>query len=203
MNYDSKHTEILPPLEGYDLVAHQYGEYHKHLNTFYHIEFLRFLPRKANFDIIDLWAGDGRMYPELSKIPHNEYIALDISKKILLNHPRGPKHLIADLEKKMPLDDKSFDVAICFFTLEHIENIQWFFEEVYRILRKEGKLFIGHFFQRKEFKRTAQNRNFKIRQCKRKTEDITASAKSAFFKVEIFPLYDKMNYTGDLIICSK
>ena len=54
MNYDSKHTEILSPLEGYDLVADKYGEYHKHLDSFYHLEFLRFLPRKPKFSIIDL-----------------------------------------------------------------------------------------------------------------------------------------------------
>ena len=77
------------------------------------------------------------MYKELSKIPHDIYIAGDISKKLLLKHPRGPKQIILDLEKKLPLEDESFDVAVCFFTLEHIENIQGFFEEIYRILRKE------------------------------------------------------------------
>ena len=203
MNYDSKHTEILPPQEGYDLVAYQYNEYHKHLDSFYHLEFLRFLPRKPSFNIIDLGAGDGRMYKELSKIPHDTYIASDISKKMLLKHPRGPKQVVLDLEKKLPFDDESFDVAVCFFTLEYIENLQWFLSEVHRILTKEGKLFIGHFFQRKEFKRTAQNRNFKIRQFKRKTEDITLEAKSTGFQVEIFPLYDKMDHNGDLIICTK
>jgi hypothetical protein len=70
MTYDSKHTEILDPKEGYDAVASQYGQHHKHLNTFYHIEFLRFLPRKSSFDIIDLGAGDGRMFYQLNEIPH-------------------------------------------------------------------------------------------------------------------------------------
>lgn len=203
MNYDSKHTEILSPLEGYDLVADQYVQYHKHLNSFYQLEFLKFLPRKSSFDIIDLWAGDGRMYEELNKIPHNTYIACDISKKMLLKHPRGPKHLVADLEKSLPLKDESFDVAVSFFTVEHIENIQNFFSEAYRILRKEGKLFIGHFFQRKEFKRTAQNRNFKIKQFKRTTEELQKEAKEAFFKIEVLPLYDKADHTGDLLICTK
>ncbi|MDR0283069.1 MAG: class I SAM-dependent methyltransferase [Candidatus Peribacteria bacterium] len=143
------------------------------------------------------------MYEELNKIPHNTYIACDISKKMLLKHPRGPKHLVADLEKSLPLKDESFDVAVSFFTVEHIENIQNFFSEAYRILRKEGKLFIGHFFQRKEFKRTAQNRNFKIKQFKRTTEELQKEAKEAFFKIEVLPLYDKADHTGDLLICTK
>ena len=143
------------------------------------------------------------MFKELDNIPHNEYIALDISKEMLLKHPRGPKHLVADLEKKLPLEDESFDVAVCFFTLEHIENIQGFFSEAYRILRKEGKLFIGHFFQRKEFKRTAKNRNFKIQQFKRSTEELQAEAKELFSTVEVIQLFDKLDHTGDLLICSK
>ena len=203
MNYDSKHTEILPPKEGYDLVAYQYGDYHKHLNTFYHLEFLRFLPRKSSFDIIDLWAGDGRMFNELDKIPHNEYIALDISKEMLLKHPRGPKHLVADLEKKLPLEDESFDIAVIFFTLEHIENIHNFFAEAYRILQQGGKLFIGHFFQRREFSWTVKNMSFKIRQYKRTTKELQDVAHEAYFQTEILPLYDKADHTGDLLICTK
>ena len=203
MNYDSKHTEILDPKEGYDAVAGQYGQHHKHLNTFYHINFLRFLPRRNDFSIIDLGAGDGRMFKELNEIPHSEYVACDISKQMLLRHPRGAKHLVADLEKRLPLDDESFNIAVCFFTLEHIENIQGFLEECYRIVKPGGKLFIGHFFQRREFKRTADNRNFKIQQFRRETSDIVEQAEFSFFKTEVVPLYDKADHNGDLIICTK
>ena len=203
MTYDSKHTEILSPKEGYDIVANQYGQHHKHLNTFYHLNFLRFLPRKESFDIIDLGAGDGRMFNELNEIPHWTYIALDISKAMLLKHPRWPKQLVADLEKKLPLDDDSFDIAVSFFTLEHVEQMETFFSEAYRILRTEGKLFIGHFFQRREFEWTAEKKRFKIRQFKRTTEELQEEAEKAFFNVEILPLYDNADHTGDLLICTK
>ncbi|MDD2537581.1 MAG: class I SAM-dependent methyltransferase [Candidatus Absconditabacteria bacterium] len=203
MNYDSKHTEIIAPQEGYDLVAKQYKDYHKHLDTFYHINFLKFLPRKSEFSIIDLGAGDGRMYKELSIIPHSTYVACDISREMLLNHPKGPQHLVANLEEKLPLDDESFDIAVCFFTLEHIEKSEEFLAECYRILKDGGKLFIGHFFQRREFKRSAKNRNFKIKQYKRETADIVEEATFAGFTTEVLPLYDKADYNGDLIICEK
>jgi ubiquinone/menaquinone biosynthesis C-methylase UbiE len=132
-----------------------------------------------NFDIIDLGAGDGRMFYELNQIPHKEYVALDISKEMLLHHPRGAKHLVADLEKKFPLEKEIFDLAVCFFTLEHIENLTNFFVETYRILRPEGKLFIGHFFQRREFEWTANKKNFKIRQWKRTTEQLQEKAQES------------------------
>jgi ubiquinone/menaquinone biosynthesis C-methylase UbiE len=122
---------------------------------------------------------------------------------MLLKHPRGPKQVIANLEKKLPLPNDSFDIAVCFFTLEHLENIDNFFAEVYRILRPEGKLFIGHFFQRREFERTAKNRNFKIRQFKRTTSEVAEKATENFFQTEVLPLYDKADHTGDLLICTK
>ncbi len=203
MNYDSKHSEIVGPKEWYDQVADQYKNSHSHLDSFYHVDFLRYLPRKAQFDLIDLGAGDGRMFKELNPIPHNQYVVVDISKAMLSRHPRGPKHVIADLEKKFPLEDECFDVAVCFFTLEHLENIDQFMEECYRILRNDWTLFIGHFFQRKLFEWTANNKYFKIKQYKRTTEDIQQSAEQAFFHVEVFPLYDKKDHTGDLIICRK
>ena len=116
------------------------------------------------------------MYEALNNIPHGTYIALDISKEMLLKHPRGPKHLVADLEKKLPLNDDSFDIAVSFFTIEHVENLGNFFSEVYRILRPEGKLFLGHFFQRREFEWTAKKRNFKIKQFRRTTEELQEEA---------------------------
>ncbi len=203
MNYNSKHSEIVDPKTWYDQVADQYKNSHAHLNSFYRVDFLRYLPRKDSFDLIDLWAWDGRMFKELNAIPHDQYVVVDISKEMLSKHPRGPKHLIADLEKKFPIEDETFDVAVCFFTLEHIENIQNFMEECFRILRPGGTLFIGHFFQRKLFERTANNQYFKIRQYKRNSEDIQQSAEYAFFKVENLPLYDKKDHTGDLVICRK
>ena len=91
MWYDSKHVEILWPKEWYNAVASQYKQSHEHLNSFYHVEFLRFLPRWKTFRIIDLWAWDGRMFPALNKIPHSEIVACDISEKMLEKYPKEAK----------------------------------------------------------------------------------------------------------------
>ena len=95
------------------------------------------------------------------------------------------------MEQVFPFDDNSFDLAFCFFTLEHIQNIENFFNEVYRILSVNGQIFIGHFFQRREFERTANQTKFKIKQYKRSTEEILQIMEECFFGVDIVPMNDK------------
>ncbi len=203
MWYDSKHVEIWWPKEWYNAVASQYKQSHGHLNSFYHVEFLRFLPRWKTFRIIDLWAGDGRMFPVLNKLPRTGITACDISEKMLEKYPKEAKKKIVDLESEFPFEDNSFDLAFCFFTLEHIKNIENFFNEVYRILSNDGQIFVGHFFQRREFERTVNQNKFKIQQYKRSTEEISQIMKESFFDVDIVPMSDKWVHTGDLIIWKK
>lgn len=203
MWYDSKHVEIRWPKEWYNTIAEQYKQSHKHLNSFYHIEFLRFLPKWKTFKIIDLWAWDGRMYPVLSSIPHTQITACDISENMLKRYPKEAKKEIIDLEQSFPFKDWSFDLAFCFFTLEHIKNIEDFFKETYRILSDNGQIFIGHFFQRREFEWNANQKKFKIQQYKRSTEEISQIMKECFFNVDIIPMSDKWVHTWDLIIWKK
>ena len=120
MWYDSKHVEILWPKEWYNAVASQYKESHQHLNSFYHVEFLRFLPRWKTFRIVDLGAWDGRMFSVLNSLPHSWITACDISEKMLEKYPKEAKKQIVDLEWRFPFEDDSFDLAFCFFTLEQM-----------------------------------------------------------------------------------
>lgn len=203
MWYDSKHVEIRWPKEWYDAVASQYKQSHEHLNSFYHVEFLRFLPRWKSFKIIDLWAGDGRMFSVLNKLPHSEITACDISKKMLERYPKSAKKQLVDLEQKFPFDNNSFDLAFCFFTLEHIQNIENFFNESCRILSNNGQIFIWHFFQRREFEWSANQKKFKIKQYKHSTEEIQKIAENYGFSVEVVPMSDKWIHTWDLIIWKK
>ncbi len=203
MWYDSKHVEIRWPKEWYDAVASQYKQSHEHLNSFYHIEFLRFLPRWKTFRIIDLWAWDGRMFSVLNKLPYSEITACDISEKMLEKYPKEAKKKIVNLESDFPFEDNSFDLAFCFFTLEHIKNIENFFNQTYRILSNNGQIFIGHFFQRREFEWTVGQKKFKIQQYKRSTEDISQIMKECFFNTDVIPLNDKWVHTWDLIIWKK
>ena len=203
MWYDSKHVEILWPKEWYNAVASQYKQSHNHLNSFYRIEFLRYLPRNKKFSIIDLWAWDGRMFSVLNALPHTEITACDISEKMLEKHPNSAKKQIMNLEQNFPFLDNSFDLAFCFFTLEHIHDIENFFSETYRILTENGQIFVWHFFQRREFERTANQKKFKIKQFKRSTENIKDVVEQFWFSIDIVPTYDKSTHTWDLIIWKK
>ena len=203
MWYDSKHVEILSPKEWYNAVASQYKQSHEHLNSFYHVEFLRFLPRWKSFKIVDLWAGDWRMFQTINSIPHTEITACDISENMLARYPKFAKKQIVNLEELFPFDNDSFDLAFCFFTLEHIQNIENFFNETYRILSNNGQIFVWHFFQRREFERSANQKKFKIQQYKRPTQEIQQSAENSWFSVEIVPMNDRWVHTWDLIIWKK
>lgn len=203
MWYDSKHVEIRWPKEWYNAVASQYKQSHQHLNSFYHVEFLRFLSRWKKFRIIDLWAWDGRMFSVLNMIPHSEIMACDISEKMLENYPKWVKKKIVNLEWVFPFKDSSFDLAFCFFTLEHIKNIENFLNETYRILSEDGQIFLWHFFQRREFERFVDKKKFKIQQYKRSTEEISQIMKECFFNIDVVPMSDKWVHTGDLIIWNK
>ena len=143
------------------------------------------------------------MFPVLNSLPHSEITACDISEKMLEKYPKEAKKKIIDLEWEFPFEDNSFDLAFCFFTLEHIKNIENFFNEAYRILSNDGQIFIGHFFQRREFERSVNQMKFKIQQYKRSTEDVEEIMKECFFDVDIVPMSDKWVHTGDLIIWKK
>jgi hypothetical protein len=57
MAYDSKHTEMLTPEEGYNITKDEYKKYWPHLNTFYSIDFNRFVPRvRKDYRVLDLGA---------------------------------------------------------------------------------------------------------------------------------------------------
>ena len=152
MTYQKHHISILDPQEWYNLVAEEYKNYHTHLDSFYRFDVERFIERdKKEFCILDIGAGDGRLYKHLSKLPYKEYVACDIAEKILAEHPGSVKKVICDLEEDLPFEDNHFDIITSFFVLEHIEHIQHLFQEISRILAPKWKRIIGHFLQRREF----------------------------------------------------
>jgi ubiquinone/menaquinone biosynthesis C-methylase UbiE len=42
---------------------------------------------------------------------------------------------VCNLENILPFEENSFDMAMSFFVLEHIGDLNSFFDEVYRILK--------------------------------------------------------------------
>ena len=54
----------------------------------------------------------------------------------------GDAFQIADLNQKLPLPDKSFDLVVSVEGIEHLENPQSFLREVNRVLKDDGRLIL-------------------------------------------------------------
>ncbi|HCB51051.1 TPA: hypothetical protein DEP21_00420 [Patescibacteria group bacterium] len=111
--------------------------------------------------------------------------------------------IICDLEENLPFEDNSFDLATSFFVLEHINNIDHLFSEVYRILKPGGRRIIGHFIQRREFTWKKNNQEFKIQFYNHRIQDLEAIADNNFFSKDIFPIEEKGYTIGHILILSK
>lgn len=206
MAYDRKHVGIKQPKEGYNTVAEEYGKYHTHLDWFDKWSFLRFIPRVSHpLDIIDLGAGDWRLFKFFEVKQYRRYVACDIAEKLLARHP-GTKNIekvVCDLEAPLPFEHESFDLAMAFFVLEHINNIQKLFSEIYRILRPGGRCIIGHFMQRHEFTWANWRAPFKIDFVPHRFQDLVKIAEDCFFAVDIFPVEEKKDVIGHILVLEK
>ena len=141
MSYQKQN--ILPVLsaeEGFDKAAKTYHQYRDHLTSVDHNQYKRFLPRDlTNKVILDLGAGDGRIYDHFKPIDYKAYLALDISQKMLDRFQSSAiEKIVADAEEDFPLDDNSVDLVCMFFFLEYIEDLQHLFLEIARVLVAGG-----------------------------------------------------------------
>ncbi len=194
MWYNSNHIEIKNPKEWYNEIADEYKKYHSHLDWFDKGFFQRILPRElTDISIIDLWAGDWRTWKFFEKKNIKKYTACDISEKILKKHPGTKKieKIVCDLEEKLPFKEDSYELALSFFVLEHIQNIKWLFEEIYRILKDWWQWIIWHFLQRREFVRKKWAKQFKIKLYNYRIQEIEELAKNIWFKIDVFPISEK------------
>lgn len=198
MTYQSKHILIKDPKEGYNAVADQYGAFHGHLNDFDRWFFLRLLPRETkDLEVIDLGAGDGRIYKQLQKYPFKSFTACDIAEQLLHKHPgKTVKKVVCDLESPLPFSDESYDLALCFFVLEHIEDVESFFAELYRIVKTWWTVIMWYFLQRREFVWKADKDQFKISLYPHRIQDIQKAAEKAFFQVKLHDIVEKWYILG-------
>lgn len=204
MSYTQKHILIYDPKIGYNTIAKEYGNYHKHLDSFDKGVFVKYLPRQEWISLIDLGAGDGRLYKYLVPLKPATYVACDIAEKLLNRHPgKNIEKVVCDLEEPLPFDDESFDLATSFFVLEHIEDIHLLFSEVYRILKTWWVWIIGHFIQRREFIRKKEKNQFKIQFFNHRIQDLEKIAQKNFFTTHLVPIYEEGNSIGYILICKK
>lgn len=85
--------------------------------------------------VLDLGGGEKARYKEYLPDTIGEYVSVNIDPDI------EPTHLIVPGEI-LPLEDNSIDNCITFNTLEHVYDAKFLIQEMQRVLKPGGKLFI-------------------------------------------------------------
>ncbi len=109
-------------------------------------EILEELEKEMFHDVLDCGCGTGAMLALLSaKYPNKSYTGIDLSDQMIKvakkKNPETISFVIGDCEN-LPFEDLSFDVVICSHSFHHYPDPQSFFNNVYRILRPEGRLIL-------------------------------------------------------------
>jgi ubiquinone/menaquinone biosynthesis C-methylase UbiE len=143
MGLDDKYTQLYDSL--YAQVKKQNigtlkddGErfYYSYMRTKYVANF------KDDNKIISIGCGPGG---DMSNLGVKKYVGMDISKNAIesakLSFPEST-FVVGDITKKTKFKDSEFDVCFMLETIEHLEYAKEALEEVYRILKPKGKIFI-------------------------------------------------------------
>ncbi|MFH1428931.1 MAG: class I SAM-dependent methyltransferase [Candidatus Margulisiibacteriota bacterium] len=105
----------------------------------------RLLPESGE-SIIDIGAGFGRLTTEY-KDKFKRCVLLDYADN-LLKQAREKYKLDNNIEYikascyEIPLDDNSFDFAVSFRLLHHIQDVDKYFNEVYRVIKPGGRFIL-------------------------------------------------------------
>jgi len=204
MWYDKKHIKILDPKIWYDKIYNEYKKYHNFLENFDKNLWQRFIPKNLEWKtIIDLWCWDGRISNFFIWKWIEKYIWIDISENMLKKTKSFVEKIQTDLNTNIPLEDKTWDIIISLFTLIHIENIDIFFSEVYRIMKKDAIFILFHHTERKNYTHKIQNEEFKIKTNKWSYEEIENLLEYNFFKYNIYDIKEYNTLIWKYFICKK
>lgn len=103
-------------------------------------EMMAVLPQGAK--VLDWGAGFGQMSYILDQLGA-EVVAYDVIKRNYTLLPSISKELVfGEDEVRLPFPDNSFDAVVGCGVLEHVPNILGSLQELYRILKPGGRLFI-------------------------------------------------------------
>ena len=91
---------------------------------------------RATTRILDAGCGDGTLSPHDYRAPTRRVTGADVEASIQV-HPRLDQAAQADLAQ-LPFARESFDLVLCKFVVEHLENPRAVFAEFHRVLAPRG-----------------------------------------------------------------
>ena len=100
----------------------------------------------AGKDVLDVACGTGYGSEILSEAGAASVTGVDVSKDAVAAASRrlGERATVRSGDiRELPLDDDSFDLIVCWETIEHIEDGQRAIAELRRVLRPEGTLLVS------------------------------------------------------------
>lgn len=102
---------------------------------------LKYIP-KNTITILNIGCGYGFESKIFSESGY-KVVGIDVSRKALENAKEYQiETIVGDVQEGIKLPDESFDVVYCAEVLEHLAFPSYFFEEVRRLLTKDGLLIL-------------------------------------------------------------
>jgi SAM-dependent methyltransferase len=109
----------------------------------------------SNSLVVDLGCGDGRNTRVLAAAGHR-VVGVDLSPEALRQLQRTfaslklpvPIAVLAKIDEEIPLAGDQFDAVLCADTLPQVRHTRRAMEEIHRILKPQGKLFVDVFTPR-------------------------------------------------------
>ncbi len=118
--------------------------------------------------ILEIGCGTGKNTSFLAHVGGSVH-ALDFSEGMLVKardkvRAENVRFSVADLTKKWPCEETSYDLIVGDLVLEHIEDLSFIFSEAARVLRGKGKFMVNelHPFRQYEGKKARFNRGEEV-----------------------------------------
>jgi len=120
-------------------------------NWNYAIEYLSLLYKKlnksSNIKYIDICCGSGKktnLFSKYLKVKKEDTYGTDIKQwgPYQQNISKFPFQFKYIIDEKLDYEDNTFDIATCILSLHHVQNINKFIKDIYRILKPNGYLLL-------------------------------------------------------------
>lgn len=97
-------------------------------------------------NVLDISAGIGIVAKKIQSEYPCDLSCNEVDKTCLKQLERLDVNLTSfdlDSNERLPFPDKQYDAVICLATIEHLINVDHFVEELHRILRDDGRLYLS------------------------------------------------------------